>query len=326
MAEMTLVEAVTTALARALADDPRTVVLGQDVGRKGGVFQATAGLYERFGPARVRDTPLAETMIAGLAVGMSTHGLVPIAEIQFMGFLYPCLDNLANHAARMRTRTRGRLSCPLVVRTTHGGRVHAPEHHSDAIESMLAHVPGLRVVIASTPCDAYRLLLAAIRDPDPVVFLEPTRLYRAYREEVPDDGIAGELDRCALRREGDDITLVSWGASMTEALAAADALAQEGVAATVVDVRTLAPLDATGVLDAVRRTGRCVIVHEGARRAGFGAEIAAEIAEHAATSLLAPVQRVTGYDVVVPLPRLEDAYFPGTGRVLEACRRSLAYA
>jgi pyruvate dehydrogenase E1 component beta subunit len=325
VAELTLVEAVTAALGRALADDPRTVVMGQDVGRKGGVFQATAGLYERFGPTRVRDTPLAETMIAGLAVGMSTHGLVPIAEIQFVGFLYPCLDNLANHGARMRTRTRGRLTCPLVVRTTHGGLVHAPEHHSEAIESMLAHVPGLRVVIPSTPLDAYRLLLAAIADPDPVVFLEPTRLYRAAREEVPDDGVPGELDRCALRRTGDDLTLVSWGASLTEALAAADALALEGIGATVVDVRTLAPLDADGVLAAVRHTGRCVIVHEGARRAGFGAEIAAEVAERAATSLLAPVERVTGYDVVMPLPRLEHAYIPSTARVLEACRRALAY-
>jgi pyruvate dehydrogenase E1 component beta subunit len=325
MAELTLVEAVNAALARALSGDERTVVIGQDVGRKGGVFQATAGLFERFGPTRVRDTPLAETMIAGLAVGMSTHGLRPIAEIQFVGFLYPCLDNLANHAARMRTRTRGRLSCPLVVRTTHGGLVHAPEHHSDAIESMLAHVAGLRTVIPSTPLDAYRLLLAAIADPDPVVFLEPTRLYRGAREEVPDDGVPGDLDRCALRREGDDLTLIAWGASLTEALAAADALAAEGVGATVVDVRTLAPLDADGLLDAVRRTGRCVIVHEGARRAGFGAEIAAEVAEHAATSLLAPVERVTGYDVVMPLPRLEHAYVPGTARVLAACRRVLAY-
>jgi 2-oxoisovalerate dehydrogenase E1 component beta subunit len=326
MPELTLVEAVNLALRRAMADDGRVTVLGQDVGRKGGVFQATAGLHEQFGEERVRDTPLAETMIAGLAVGMATHGLIPVAEIQFLGFIYPCLDNLANHAARMRTRTRGRLTCPLTLRVTHGGLVHAPEHHSEAVESMLAHVPGLRVVIPSTPADAYGLLLAAIRDPDPVVFLEPTRLYRAGREAVEDDGAEAPLDRCAVRRAGQDLTLVAWGAAMTEALDAADRLAAEGVSAEVIDVRTISPFDSQTVLESVRRTGRCVIVHEGARRAGFGAEIAAEVAEHAATALLAPVERVTGYDVVMPLPRLEHAYIPDTVRVHAACRRVLAYA
>jgi pyruvate dehydrogenase E1 component beta subunit len=326
MPELTLVEAVNLALHRAMADDARVTVLGQDVGRKGGVFQATAGLVDQFGEERVRDTPLAETMIAGLAVGMSTHGLIPVAEIQFLGFIYPCLDNLANHAARMRTRTRGRLTCPLTLRVTHGGLVHAPEHHSEAVESMLAHVPGLRVVIPSTPRDAYGLLLASIRDPDPVVFLEPTRLYRALREPVDDDGTAAELGRCAVRRSGEDLTLVAWGAAMTEALAAADVLAAEGVGAEVIDVRTISPLDADTVLGSVRRTGRCVIVHEGARRAGFGAEVAAEVAEHAATALLAPVERVTGYDVVMPLPRLEHAYIPDVERIVAACRRVLAYA
>jgi 2-oxoisovalerate dehydrogenase E1 component beta subunit len=324
--ELTLVEAVNLALARALAEDERVTLLGQDIGRKGGVFQATAGLAERFGTERVLDTPLAETMISGLAIGMSTHGLVPVAEIQFLGFIYPCLDNLANHAARMRTRTRGRLTCPLTVRVTHGGLVHAPEHHSEAIESMLAHVPGLRVVIPSTPRDAYGLLLAAIREPDPVVVHEPTRLYRAGREQVDDDGLATPLDRCVVRRSGDDLTLVAWGAAMTEALGAADELAAEGVSAEVVDVQTISPFDAATVIASARRTGRCVIVHEGARRAGFGAEIAAQLAEHAATALLAPVERVTGYDVVMPLPRLERAYVPDIERVLVACRRVLAYA
>ncbi len=324
-AGLNMVEAITCALARALADDPDVLLLGQDIGRKGGVFQATAGLHERFGADRVRDTPLAETMISGLAIGMATQGLRPVAEIQFLGFLYPCLDNLANHASRLRTRTRGRLTCPLVVRTTHGGGVHAPEHHSEAIESMLAHVPGLRTVIPSTPARAYGLLLAAIRDPDPVVFLEPTRLYRATREDVADDGVALPLDRCHVEREGSDLTLVAWGAALYEAREAAATLAVEGISAEIVDVQTIAPFDAATVIASVERTGRCVIVHEGARRAGFGAEIAAEIAERALTSLLAPVERVTGYDTVMPLPRLERAYLPTTERVVEACRRAYLY-
>jgi 2-oxoisovalerate dehydrogenase E1 component beta subunit len=326
MSELTIVQAVNLALRRALEEDPAVVVFGQDVGRHGGVFRATDGLFQRFGGKRVLDTPLAETMIGGLAIGMAAQGLKPVCEIQFLGFLYPVLDNLANHAARMRTRTRGRITCPMVLRVTHGGGVHAPEHHSEAIESMLAHIPGIRVVIPSSPAETYGLLLAAVRDPDPVVFLEPTRIYRSIKAQVEDSGESWPLDRCHIVRSGDDLTLIAWGAMMTEALAAADALAARGISAEVIDVVTLKPFDADRIVQSVSKTGRCVIVHEAARTAGFGAEIAATLAERAITALLAPVERVTGYDVVMPLPKLEKQYMPSVARVLKACERTLAWS
>ncbi|MFO1171245.1 MAG: alpha-ketoacid dehydrogenase subunit beta [Hyphomicrobiaceae bacterium] len=325
MAELTLIQAVNLGLGRVLADDPDVVLLGQDIGRHGGVFRATDGLWQRFGGRRVLDTPLAETMIGGLAIGMASQGMKPIADIQFLGFLYPILDNLANHASRLRTRTRGKLTCPLTIRVTHGGGVNAPEHHSEAIESMLAHIPGLRVVIPSSPAKAYGLLLAAVRDPDPVVYLEPTRLYRAFREEVVDDGKALPLDTCFIEREGTDLTLVAWGAMMKETLEAAAKLAERGVSAEVIDVATIKPFDADTVVASVEKTGRCVIVHEAARTAGFGAEIAAQLQERAITALLAPIERVTGYDVVMPMPKLEMRYVPSTRRILEACDRVMAW-
>jgi 2-oxoisovalerate dehydrogenase E1 component beta subunit len=326
MSELTIVQAVNLALRRALEEDPAVVVFGQDVGRHGGVFRATDGLFQRFGGKRVLDTPLAETMIGGLAIGMAAQGLKPVGEIQFLGFLYPVLDNLANHAARMRTRTRGRITCPMVLRVTHGGGVHAPEHHSEAIESMLAHIPGIRLVIPSSPAKTYGLLLAAVRDPDPVVFLEPTRIYRSIKAQVEDSGESWPLDRCHIVRSGDDLTLIAWGAMMTETLAAADALAARGISAEVIDVVTLKPFDSDMIVQSVSKTGRCVIVHEAARTAGFGAEIAATLAERAITALLAPVERVTGYDVVMPLPKLEKQYMPSVARVLKACERTLAWS
>jgi pyruvate dehydrogenase E1 component beta subunit len=325
MAELTLVQAVNTALGRALADDADVVLLGQDIGRHGGVFRATDGLWQRFGAKRVLDTPLAETMIGGLAIGMAAQGMKPVAEIQFLGFLYPVLDNLANHASRLRTRTRGKITCPLTIRVTHGGGVNAPEHHSEAIESMLAHIPGLRVVIPSSPAKAYGLLLASIRNPDPVVFLEPTRLYRAFREEVVDDGKALPLDTSFVVREGEDLTLVAWGAMMKETLEAAGTLAERGISAEVIDVATIKPFDADTVVRSVEKTGRCVVVHEAARTAGFGAEIAAQLQERAITALLAPIERVAGYDVVMPMPKLEMQYLPSTRRILEACDRVMAW-
>jgi 2-oxoisovalerate dehydrogenase E1 component beta subunit len=325
MPEITLLEAVNTALKRAMEDDPTVVVLGQDVGVHGGVFRATDGLYQRFGGKRVMDTPLAETAIGGLALGMAAQGLKPVCEIQFSGFLYPVLDNLANHASRLRTRTRGRITCPMVLRATHGGGVHAPEHHSEAIESMLAHIPGLRVVIPSSPAKAYGLLLSAIRDPDPVIFLEPTRLYRSAKGHVDDDGEGWPLDRCDVVRSGQNLTLVSWGAMMKDTLQAADDLEKRGISAEVIDVATIKPFDADTVVESVSRTGRCVIVHEAARTAGFGAEVAAVLCERALTSLLAPVERVTGYDVVMPLPKLEKHYIPSVRRILAACDRVLAW-
>ena len=310
MADLTLVEAVRTALGRALEEDPNVIIFGEDVGIDGGVFRATDGLVQRYGSRRVRDTPLSEALIAGMAVGAAAHGLRPVAEIQFMGFIYPAIDQLVNHASRLRTRTRGRLTCPMVLRAPYGGGIHAPEHHSESMEAMLAHIPGLRVVIPSSPARAYGLLLAAIRDPDPVVFLEPKRIYRSTKEAVEDDGTALPLDRAFVLREGGDVTLVGWGAMLTEMMQAAAALSERGIEAEVIDVATLKPLDAETILDSVRKTGRCIVVHEAPLTAGLGAEIAARVAEHALTSLLAPISRVTGYDTVMPLPRLESHYMP----------------
>jgi pyruvate dehydrogenase E1 component beta subunit len=322
---MTLIEAVNMALARAMTDDAGVVVLGEDVGVNGGVFRATVGLQQRFGPERVLDTPLAELLISGLCVGMASQGLKPVGEIQFMGFVYPCIDQLVNHASRLRNRTQGRLSCPMVLRVPHGGGIRAPEHHSESTEAMLAHIPGLRVVIPSSPEHAYGLLLAAIRDPDPVVFLEPTRIYRAAKGEVDDDGVALPLDAAFVLREGRDVTLISWGAMVRETLAAADALDAEGISAEVIDLATLKPFDEETVLASVARTGRCVIVHEAARTGGFGGEIAALIAERALTSLLAPIARVTGYDTVMPLLRLEQHYIPSVGRIAAAGRAACRF-
>ena len=322
MAEVTLVEAVTLALARAMDEDPNVVVLGEDVGVNGGVFRATAGLQQRFGADRVIDTPLAELLISGLCVGMATQGLKPVGEIQFMGFMYPCIDQLLNHASRMRTRTQGRLSCPMVLRTPYGAGIRAPEHHSESAEAMLAHIPGLRVVTPSSPERAYGLLLAAIRDPDPVVLLEPTRIYRAAKGNVEDDGEALPLDVAFILREGRDVTLISWGAMVKETSAAAEELAADGIDAEVIDLATLKPYDEDAVLSSVAKTGRCVIVHEAARTGGFGAEIAALIAERGLLSLLAPVVRVTGYDTIVPLPRLEQEYMPSVGRIVAAARNA----
>lgn len=326
MNEITLVEAVNRALAHELSVDPRVLVLGQDVGVNGGVFRATAGLLERFGPERIVDTPLAEGLIAGMCVGLGAQGLRPVAEIQFMGFIYPAIDQLLNHAARLRNRTRGRLTCPMVLRAPFGAGIHAPEHHSESTETLFAHIPGLRVVIPSSPARAYGLLLAAIRDPDPVVFLEPTRLYRLTKENVRDDGQALPLDVCFVLREGTDVTLVSWGAAVRETLAAADALAAEGLSAEVIDAATLAPLDMRTIGDSVEKTGRCVIVHEAARNVGVGAEIAARLADEGLLTLLAPIKRVTGYDTIVPLAQLEKSYMPDVRRILAAVRETLEAA
>jgi len=325
MTETSLVQAVNLALARAMLEDERVLILGEDVGADGGVFRATDGLLRRFGPERVFDTPLAEAALAGLSIGLAAQGFRPVTEIQFTGFIYPTIDQLANHAARMRTRTRGRLTCPMVMRSPCGGGIRAIEHHSESPEAMFAHIPGLRVVIPSTPKRAYGLLLAAIRDPDPVVFFEPTRLYRALREELADDGAALPLDRCFVEREGSDVTLVGWGGMVGEALSAAEALAACGISAEVIDVATLKPLDADTILASVRKTGRCVIVHEAPLTGGFGGEIAARIAEHALLSLLAPVVRVAGHDTVIPLPRLEQYYFPNARRIADAVNRAMAY-
>ena len=325
MAKITLLEAVNLALHRAMHEDEHVVVLGEDVGVNGGVFRATAGLRDTFGFKRVMDTPLAETLIAGISVGMATQGLKPVAEIQFMGFIYAAVDHLVSHAARMRNRTRGRLSCPMVVRAPFGGGIHAPEHHSESTEAMLAHIPGLRVVIPSSPQRAYGLLLAAIRCPDPVVFLEPKRIYRAVEEEVTDNGQALPLDSCFTLRQGDDLTLVTWGASVMESLQAAEALASEGVSVEVIDVATLNPMDYATLEASVARTGRCLIVHEAPRHVGVGADIAAHLAETCLFDLKAPIARVTGYDTIMPYFRLEQHYLPDVDRILDAARVLMDY-
>lgn len=326
MDEITLIEAVNRALAWALNTDPDVLLIGEDIGKNGGVFRATLGLQERFGANRVRDVPLAENLIAGASVGMASMGLKPVAEIQFMGFMYAALDQIISHASRLRNRTRGRLTCPMVIRSPYGAGIHAPEHHSESTETLFAHIPGLRVVIPSSPLKAYGLLLAAIRDPDPVIFLEPSRIYRLFKQVVPDNGEALPLDRCFISREGQDITLISWGASLRETLEAATELSQEGIEAEVIDVATIKPLDMHTVLQSVAKTGRCVIVHEAVKTLGVGAEIAAQLAEEGLMSLLAPVRRVTGYDTIVPLSRLEHCYIPSVERIIGAVHESMAFA
>ena len=315
MADITLVEAVTQALAYELAHDENVVVFGEDVGKNGGVFRATQGLQERFGERRVFDSPLAESMIAGLAVGMSLQGLKPVAEFQFMGFIYPAMNQIICHAARMRNRTRGRLHCPIVFRAPFGGGIRAPEHHSESTEALFAHIPGLQVVIPSSPKRAYGLLLAAMRNPDPVIFLEPKRIYRLVKQPVLDDGMALPLGQCFTLQEGDDVTLVSWGASIHETLQAAKQLKLEGVSCEVIDVATIKPLDIETIINSVEKTGRCVIIHEGAKTCGVGAEISAQLMENCLPDLLAPVQRITGYDVVMPYFQLEKHYIPSVNRI-----------
>ena len=321
----TLVEAVREALSVEMARDDDVVVLGEDVGENGGVFRATEGLLDRFGPDRVIDTPLAEAGIVGTAVGMAAYGLRPVPEIQFSGFLYPAFDQLVSHAARFRTRSRGRLTCPMVVRAPYGGGIRAPEHHAESKEAFYVHEAGLKVVVPSTPADAKGLLLASIRDPDPVVFLEPKLIYRAFRGAVPDGDDAIPLGEAALRREGADVSVFCWGAMTRPTLEAAENLAVEGVDAEVVDLRTLSPLDRAAIVDSFEKTGRAVVVHEAPKTGGLGGEIAATIGEEALLYQEAPVVRVTGYDVPYPQYALEDYYLPSVTRVEEGIREAIEY-
>ncbi|MVW76578.1 alpha-ketoacid dehydrogenase subunit beta [Pseudomonas xionganensis] len=321
-----LLEAINLALHRAMYEDENVVALGEDIGVNGGVFRATAGLREAFGIKRVIDTPLAETMIAGLAVGMAAQGLKPVMEIQFLGFIYAAMEHLVSHASRMRNRTRGRLGCSMVLRSPMGAGIRAPEHHSESTEALFAHIPGLRVVIPSSPARAYGLLLAAIDDPDPVIFLEPTRLYRMNPQELHDDGKRLPLDSCFTLREGRDLTLISWGASIHECQQAAEHLAERGVSVELIDVACIKPLDLDTLEASVRKTGRCVIVHEAPKSCGVGAEIAASLYERALLDLQAPIQRVTAPDIPPPLYRLEGLYIPGVDDIVAACAAVLDYA
>ncbi|GAA4355478.1 alpha-ketoacid dehydrogenase subunit beta [Kangiella marina] len=325
MAAITLIEAVNAAMAYELEHDQDVVLFGEDVGKNGGVFRATDGLQKKYGTERVIDTPLAESMIAGLAVGMAAQGMKPIAEMQFMGFIFPAVDQIFCHAARLRHRTRGRLTQPMVIRAPYGGGIHAPEHHSESTEALFSHIPGLKVVIPSNPSRAYGLMLAAIRDPDPVIFLEPKRVYRIVKHEVEDNGEEYPLEACFVDREGSDITLISWGAMMHETLQAAEKLAAEGIEAEVIDVATVSPIDMDTILESVEKTGRACIIQEAPKSGSIGSEIAAEIAEKGILNLLAPIGRVSGYDTVMPYYRLEKQYMPTVDRILDEVRTIMEY-
>lgn len=323
---ITLIEAINKAIHHEMSHDDTVVVLGEDIGINGGVFRATVGLYDKFGSKRVIDTPLAESMIAGLAIGMSIQGLKPIAEFQFMGFIYPAIDQIINHACRMRNRTRGRLHCPIVFRTPYGAGIRAPEHHSESTEALFAHIPGIRVVVPSSPDRAYGLLLAAIRDPDPVLFLEPQRIYRLQKQIVHDTGHALPLDTCFILREGSDVTLISWGSSIYETTQAAEYLSKQGIECEIIDVATVKPIDEKTIVSSIEKTGRCVIIHEAARTCGIGAEIIAFINEYALTSLQAPIKRVTGYDIVMPYFKMEKNYIPSTERIIQSIIETMEYS
>ncbi len=326
MARLNLVDAIDQALQQALERDPTMVIMGEDVGRDGGVFRVTDGLLQRFGDQRIIDTPLAESGIVGMAIGMAIAGYHPVAEIQFSGFAYPAYDQLVCHAARMRNRSRGEFTVPLVVRMPYGGGIRALEHHSESMEAVFAHVPGLKVVIPADPYEAKGLLTAALADPDPVVFFEPARVYRAIKMEVPEEPYTIPLGKARVVQEGGDVTLIAWGAQVRTIKDAAQQLAAEGVAqAEVVDVRTLSPFDFETVVGSVKKTGRAVIVHEAPRTCGFGAEISAQIMERAVLSLQAPVVRVTGFDTIPPLAKLEDYYQPNAGMVVDAVKALLKF-
>ena len=320
-----MVEALNLALREEMERDGRVVLFGEDVGKEGGVFRVTDGLQQKFGPDRVIDTPLAELGIAAAALGMAVYGLRPIGEIQFEGFLYPCLDQINNHIGRMRSRSRGRFTCPLVIRVPYGGGIHAPEHHSDSPEAILAHIPGIKVVIPSTPYEAKGLLLSSIRDPDPVIFMEPKRIYRAIREEVPEGDYTIPLGKAKLVQEGRDVTVVAWGAMIREVLNAAEQLKGDKIDLEVIDLRTISPMDVETIITSIRKTGRGVIVHEAPRTCGLAAEIIAQINEKALLSLQAPVQRVTGFDIPVPLMKTEHYYLPNPKRIVIAVRKVMSF-
>jgi pyruvate dehydrogenase E1 component beta subunit len=314
--KLNIVDAIKLGLEQEMTKDNTIIILGEDVGVDGGVFRVTDGLYKKF-KNRVIDTPLAESGIVGMSIGMAINGLRPVAEIQFSGFTYPAFDQLISHASRIRNRSRGRFNCPLVVRTPYGGGIRALEHHSESMEAIYIHTPGLKVVIPSTPSDAKGLIVSAIRDNDPVVFYEPKRIYRAIKEEVKEEEYVIPLGKANTTREGKDITVLCWGASVRDCNIAADQV-KESLSVEVIDLRTLSPVDKNTIIDSVKKTGRVVIVHEAPRTSGFGAELIAMINEYALLSLEAPVKRVTGYDTIFPLFKLEKHYLPDVNKIVKA--------
>ncbi len=325
MARMTMVQALNLALTQEMEKDDSVIVLGEDVGLDGGVFRVTDGLIDKYGENRSLDTPLGEAGIVGMAIGMAIYGLRPVAEMQFSGFIYQAFHHIEQHAARMRWRSQGRFTVPMVIRAPYAAGVRALEHHSESREAYFAHTPGLKMVIPSGPRNARALLVAAIRDPDPVIFFEPKSIYRAFREEVPEEEEVMEIGKSVIAREGTDLTLVSWGAMMRPTMQAAETLEKEdGVSAEVIDLLTISPLDDTLFSESVKKTGRMVVVHEAHRSFGPGAEIVARINEKSFWYLEAPTKRVTGFDIVVPLFAREQAYLPSADRVLRAARETLS--
>ncbi|MEZ3142672.1 alpha-ketoacid dehydrogenase subunit beta [Halobaculum sp. MBLA0143] len=322
---LTLVQAVRDGLATEMERDENVVVMGEDVGANGGVFRATEGLYEEFGDDRVIDTPLAESGIVGTAVGMAAMGMKPVAECQFSGFMYPGFDQIVSHMPRLRTRSRGRYTCPMVLRAPYGGGIRAPEHHSESKEAFYAHEAGLKVAIPSTPHDTKGMLIAAIRDPDPVVFLEPKLIYRAFRGDVPEESYEVPLGEAAVRREGSDVSVFTYGAMTRPTLEAAEELADDGIDAEVVDLRSVSPLDRETIVESFQETGRACVVHEAPKTGGLAGEITAILQEEALLYQEAPIQRVTGYDVPYPLYSLEDYYMPNEARVAEGIRDAVEF-
>ena len=319
----TIAQSINDALRTALAERDDVVVMGEDVGRTGGVFRVTDGLLETFGPDRVIDTPVAESGIVGTAFGMAVAGLRPVVEIQFMGFSYPAYDQIISHVGRIRNRSRHRFTAPMVIRMPYGGGIGAAEHHSESTEAIYTHIPGVKVVVPSTPYDAKGLLLAAIDDPDPVIFLEPIRLYRSVKEDVPDQPIRVPIGEARVVRGGGDVTIITYGSMTRESRQAAEKLAELDVQAEIIDLRTLTPLDSDTVLASVRSTHRAVVVHEAQRTGGFGAEVIARIQEQGLYSLEAPIERVTGWDTVVPLKRTERHHLPDADRIVRAALKTL---
>jgi len=322
MANLTLVQSINLALIQEMEKDDRVLLLGEDIGLNGGVFRATEGLFQRFGAKRVVDSPLAESGIVGTAIGLAMGGLRPIPEIQFEGFLGPAFDQLTNQCARTNTRTRGGLTCPLVLRVPVGGGIHAPELHSDSPEAIYTHTPGLKIVMPSSPYDAKGLLISAIRDPNPVIFFEPKRIYRAFREDVPEDEYTIPIGKARTVCEGDELTIVTWGASVIQCM---NAIEKSGRSIELVDLRTISPFDMETVVESVKKTGRCVIVHEAPKTCGLGAEIATGIMEHCFLNLEAPVQRVCGFDTIMPYYKLELDYLPDAARIGKAISETMAY-
>ncbi len=317
---MNMVQAINLALKQEMHRDDNVVILGEDVGKDGGVFRITEGLYEQFGHERIIDTPLAESGIVGTAIGMAVYGLKPVAEIQFMGFIYPAIDQIYSHAARIRSRSRGRFTCPMVIRTPYGAGIKAPELHSESSEALFCHMTGIKVIVPSSPYNAKGLLISAIRDPDPVIFLESTRLYRLIKEDVPENEYTIPIGKANIVQDGEKVTVIAWGSMVYKCLQAL-----EGLDAEIIDLLTLNPFDIETVIQSAKKTGRVVIVHEAPKTGGFGAELAATIAEDAILYLKAPLIRVTGYDAVVPFPKLEDYYIPSANRIRNAVEEALKY-